>query len=128
MTNSQKNNIKQWIKALRSGNYKQGNGYLKHGKDNDIYHCCLGVAIEIQGIKFVPVENQANYYITTFDEANSMTSPSCSWFEKIYGFYHTINMFNDYDSPPNNLMILNDSRKYTFDQIADIIENKFIKN
>lgn len=47
-----------WIKALRSGKYKQGYGKLKeHDWDRDgetkIYtHCCLGVLCEVAGGRF----------------------------------------------------------------------------
>jgi hypothetical protein len=34
----------KWIEALRSGKYKQGNGWLE--KDN--HYCCLGVLCAIQ--------------------------------------------------------------------------------
>lgn len=33
----------KWVKALRSGEYKQGFGYLC----NEGNHCCLGVLCEI---------------------------------------------------------------------------------
>lgn len=39
--------IDKWIEALRSGQYKQGKGYLKKGD----CHCCLGVLCEVAGIK-----------------------------------------------------------------------------
>lgn len=35
---------KKWVKALRSGKYKQGQGYLKVNEDS---YCCLGVAVVI---------------------------------------------------------------------------------
>ena len=118
---------KEWIKALRSGKYTQGNTYLKQLQDNDICHCCLGVAIEIQGIEFVPVEDY-NHHITTFNGHNSETSHNSSWFEETYGFHYNLNMINDSRNYPTCLIALNDSINYTFDQIADTIENKFIKN
>ena len=40
-------NAKAWVKALRSGKYKQGRGALRTG---DMY-CCLGVACELAGAK-----------------------------------------------------------------------------
>lgn len=39
----------KWLKALRSGRYKQGDSYLK----NDGKFCCLGVLAQIQGAKWV---------------------------------------------------------------------------
>lgn len=39
---------KKWIKALRSGKYKQGKGYLKKFNDKgEPRHCCLGVLCEL---------------------------------------------------------------------------------
>lgn len=38
----------RWIKALRSGRYKQGHSYLK--LDNS--YCCLGVLAQIQRCKW----------------------------------------------------------------------------
>lgn len=35
-----------WVKALRSGKYKQGANSLKYEYDNETYFCCLGVAKE----------------------------------------------------------------------------------
>lgn len=40
---------KKWVKALRSGKYKQGEGCLKQTDipKNKTYHCCLGVLCEL---------------------------------------------------------------------------------
>ena len=39
---------KKWVKALRSGKYKQGKGFLKQlNKDGEPRHCCLGVLCEL---------------------------------------------------------------------------------
>lgn len=39
---------KKWVKALRSGKYKQGKGYLKKfNSKNKPRHCCLGVLCEL---------------------------------------------------------------------------------
>lgn len=43
---------KKWIKALRSGKFKQNkDGYLCLSFDGKEHHCCLGVAEEICGAK-----------------------------------------------------------------------------
>lgn len=45
-----KNVMKKWVKALRSGKYKQGQGLLKQTTaftNDKTYHCCLGVLCEI---------------------------------------------------------------------------------
>jgi hypothetical protein len=39
---------KKWVKALRSGKYKKGTGYLKqYNKKNEARYCCLGVLCEL---------------------------------------------------------------------------------
>ena len=44
-----KNHIRQWVEALRSGEYKQGNGNLcaEGETPNEPRYCCLGVACDI---------------------------------------------------------------------------------
>lgn len=39
----------RWVKALRSGKYKQGTGKLKSGTGDDVVYCCLGVLADIRG-------------------------------------------------------------------------------
>ena len=36
-----------WIKALRSGKYKQGRGMLRRGRGEKVTYCCLGVLCEV---------------------------------------------------------------------------------
>jgi len=39
---------KKWVKALRSGKYKQGQGWLKqYNNKGQEQHCCLGVLCEL---------------------------------------------------------------------------------
>jgi hypothetical protein len=43
---------KKWLKALRSGDYQQGEAYLKNKSwDEATEYCCLGVACEVAGAK-----------------------------------------------------------------------------
>ena len=43
-----KNIAKKWIKALKSGKYKQGRSYLKQfNSKGQPQHCCLGVLCEL---------------------------------------------------------------------------------
>jgi hypothetical protein len=41
---------KQWLAALRSGEYKQGTDQLVNGSGSDASHCCLGVAGRVLGV------------------------------------------------------------------------------
>jgi hypothetical protein len=38
---------KQWIEALKSGDYQQGKSVLRQNTTNGVYHCCLGVLCEL---------------------------------------------------------------------------------
>jgi hypothetical protein len=37
----------KWVKALRSGEYKQGSGQLRSEDDEGVSFCCLGVLAQI---------------------------------------------------------------------------------
>lgn len=39
---------KRWVKALRSGKYKQGKNYLRRQTPEGDRYCCLGVLCEIE--------------------------------------------------------------------------------
>ena len=43
MTKVHKNRIRKWVAALRSGEFKQGRGWLR----SDDRYCCLGVGCEV---------------------------------------------------------------------------------
>lgn len=38
---------RDWLEALRSGEYKQGFGQLKFEEDNETKYCCLGVLCDV---------------------------------------------------------------------------------
>lgn len=40
--------MKKWVKALRSGEYKQSKNYL----NDEFGYCCLGVLCEVENIKY----------------------------------------------------------------------------
>ena len=42
--------VREWVAALRSGEYKQGKGQLK---DNGGRYCCLGVEAEIHNLESI---------------------------------------------------------------------------
>lgn len=49
-----KSKCQKWIKALRSGEYKQCEGRLRKGNQNGSTFCCLGIAEKVIGL---PREN-----------------------------------------------------------------------
>lgn len=59
---------KQWVAALRSGKYKQGDSFL--ALDNK--HCCLGVLCEIAVAKGVIVSWVAHNGAKSFEGSDSL--------------------------------------------------------
>ena len=54
--------IKEWTDALRSGEYKQGQGFLKHASEEGDVYCCLGVALKLCGRKRFPKEIETQFF------------------------------------------------------------------
>ena len=95
----------KWVKALRSGRYKQGTGRLRSDDNN---FCCLGVAANIAG---VPCEHNEDWsaYDYKFDENTLL-------FATIPNGWNGIT-YEEGDS----LAKMNDNGA-TFEEIADYIE------
>lgn len=111
----QRRRIKKFVKALRSGKYKQTVGALS--KDGGF--CCLGVACEL------------------YRKDKSLKSPSIAalkWNDRYvgtlppfvaeyYGFGHTNPELSNGTSAIGN----NDNKGKTFPEIADLFEQKYLK-
>lgn len=110
----------QWVDALRGGQYEQGRGLLRTqgGK-----YCCLGVLADIAGASWQPMPASEtdglnpSYGLLLLD--SDMTPPIVittslpSWLRDKYGLGF---------GEASSLMDLNDHHGYTFDEIADHIE------
>jgi hypothetical protein len=109
----------KWIKALRSGDYKQGNkiggGHLYNENSNT--YCCIGVAGAICGID--TDELKKYFYAQSKDIFNNSLPkiligvPDNNIIVKILTFK------NDGD---DDVDVNPDGKKYTFNEIADYIE------
>lgn len=101
---------KTWLSALRSGKYKQGSHYMHH-EVHDTY-CCLGVLQMCVSGKIV--------YQEDMDEL-----PSYEWLKE-----HDIEFYNAgfdtcdpyFESVGATATELNDQFKFSFNDIADILE------
>lgn len=100
---------KQWVAALRSGKYKQGRHKLQtivHGEPRYApRYCCLGVGAMITD------QLHVNDLYLNFPGRLGLKT-NCGQFE------------TEVDDRYTTLSAMNDSGKYTFEQIADIIEEK----
>ena len=109
----------EWLAALRSGKYKQGRMYLRDNNDN---YCCLGIACEVAG-----VESEIKQVSYDTLQAHFYQSSAMSLDKNIQRYYGLRSGIGD---PVNRnklitLSDLNDLKKLTFSQIADIIEDNW---
>lgn len=101
---------KAWVKGLRSGEYKQGKDWLQKGDE----YCCLGVACRVLNDEFkVPVETDHNGNIEYAE-----LGPQPHVMESLGLRGQCGDNFDNNDC----LVVLNDRDDYSFEQIADYIE------
>lgn len=105
----------QWVAALRSGEYKQGQGLLHYHDGGDDRMCCLGVLSHLA--------YQAEVCDREVDEYGEFTySGSNNYLPYRVVDWAGLNTHNPgVLEEPKNLANLNDAG-FTFDQIADLIE------
>lgn len=107
--------LKKWIKALRSGKYSQGIGSLQTYRG----YCCLGVGCVVLGDK-----SKLSYYTASYGETlvggmpNAQGRAVPKWLSWI-----NIEVMRTFGY---SLSQLNDHYKYTFDEIADILEAIYV--
>lgn len=65
----------KWVEALRSGKYKQGEGYLSRVDNGAEKFCCLGVVFDIQGAAW-PTQVDDGKLCTRKCEFNSVSIAS----------------------------------------------------
>ena len=109
-----KENIKLWVEALRSGEYEQGVGALHEG---DAF-CCLGVACEVYqkqvgglGVE-MPYRNTYEYD----GETGELPGLLIDWLE----------LNSDPKIGGKTAIRLNDEDRLSFDEIADAIEKEYL--
>jgi hypothetical protein len=95
---------KEWLAALRSGNYRQTTDFLeRRGTGN----CCLGVLCRIAKI---PITNETTNSFTAFNGCTANLSEDL------------LDEFGLTDDDVGHLVYLNDTARKDFSQIAKYIE------
>src|SRR5271165_690928 len=122
---------KKWLKALRSGDYKQGRDVLrKVGRDGEDRWCCLGVLCDIidkKGWDKTPSTNSTNTaYGYKVSPRREYHEAECTVPESVAKLAGIDNVFVDCENGDRtvraHLESMNDVRKYSFKKIADWIE------
>jgi hypothetical protein len=118
-------NIKAWIKALRSGKFKKGRGFLNsEGK-----MCCLGVACETLGLKGKESLTMSGMSVVTYGRCSTRMLPYSAQgrigLRTDNGLYEREKLRKgSVASKYRALTSLNDSSGKTFKQIATFIEKQ----
>lgn len=121
--------IREWIKLLRSGEFKQTPGALRTGHTRTSRkHCCLGVVCELYSVRVGGFWEENNTFVADYnpelldydsetgetyndgavDDESSLPSPVREWLD----LHH---------QDEGALINLNDDG-YSFSQIADVLE------
>lgn len=112
--------IRKWLKALRSGEYKQG----RHALNTNDQYCCLGVLCELAVKEKVVTKYKDEWTTHAVYDGEMYALPACvrDWAE--LDSCNPCVIFKNRSEV--SLAELNDQGR-SFKQIARIIENKFLK-
>jgi hypothetical protein len=121
----------QWVAALRSGDYEQGDGILhyipEHGGDE---FCCLGVLCDIAVKSGVDIrvldeeEGDVRFGTVMYDETSELLPESVRKWAGLRYENPEIAIVNEYDTvSTSNLADLNDSG-YSFADLAGWIDEQ----
>lgn len=97
----------KWVAALRSGEYKQGKGLLRHADE----YCCLGVLCAVAGLEYVQAQDErvVGYFLADWGRKYTTALPSVLF--PALGWARI-----------SSLVTMNDAQNKTFSEIADYIE------
>lgn len=102
----------QWLKDLRSGEFKQTRGALCRKVNDSKFYCCMGV-LGTQVGEFQSQSDIAGRCALTTEKGLNLTGAID---------YTTLNKYGLKHSEQSSLIGLNDTHKKSFGEIADYIE------
>lgn len=118
---------REWIEALRSGNYPQATGTLCHidpSTGEVIGYCCLGLPCLLQKLPVVDTWVTVRRIFAGPDSEimwNALSSPGL---RKLYRLTTSAGHYTDPAGNPSSLAYDNDANHLNFPQIANIIERQ----
>ncbi len=121
MTQKQINFIERWIEALRSGTYQQGRNMLRTEFGT---YCCLGVACSLLDNTLwsretvrIGSESRSGYNYGNEEDCSPTELPN-----------FVLKAIGITDKTQADLIELNDDERFTFDQIADWLEDNVLNS
>jgi hypothetical protein len=124
-------NMRVWVAALRSGEFKQGKGRLvRKDPDTGVWkHCCMGVACVLADRANVEMEVLVSAECKSFDGSTTLLpKPVYNWLgldgdnDREDPRVHVPNVPGNGEPDLFTLSVINDDFGFTFHQIADLIE------
>lgn len=126
MTDVNKPAIREWVVALRSGNYKQGTEHLAQEDEDGRRYCCLGVACDIfaERVRLTLHINQFQKLEYHWDEGGYSSTGSTlpGPLVKFLGVQGRDPIL----ASGRSLIKMNDDDGATFSEIADAIEKEYL--
>lgn len=121
--------LDRWIKALRSGNYKQGNGTLYNTKSDQ--YCCLGVlgrecgeSLDVLGKLLLPTIHQDWWKLRNL----AVTPPAVTAPAGVSPIARRVlDSYGKHTPITKTCSILNDIAGWNFNQIADWLDSTEIR-
>ena len=116
----------RWIKALRSGKYKQGQHLLVSNDLDKKYYCCLGVLCQLYATEKKKGISKIKLGVATSRSGDRL--PAKQFLPNIVRKWAGLNASDPivyYDgNSVNRITHLNDGYQLDFNQLADIIEEQ----
>ena len=106
----------EWVRRLRSGDYKQGRGQLRNKNDR---YCCLGVLCEMAAEVGVVNARPLRYGWDYGGSVGTLPPAVREW----SGVRGDTGFIKPKEGSADDLVMLNDDEGYTFKRIADVIES-----
>jgi len=123
MTDNELSLLNKWVKALRSGNYRQSTGYLRSEDEKGYKYCCLGALCDI---------TDSNRWTENgfWGDKNNCLNNCLNDVNPLYDILGPDGSIKDINIGTRSycwLTNINDHAGLSFSDIADIIEDQFIK-
>lgn len=120
---------KKWVSALRGGDYTQGRFFLRSTKDNSF--CCPGVLVDLfirdhpESVGWVKYCEESPWWEFGMEKAYELLPEEVTEWARLSTFSDPLTTLPTTHGTTGvvSLTRINDDLKYSFNQIADLIEN-----